>query len=640
MERTMTRPQSEPVRKLASAQLAESLRERLQKHPPFSAMDDAHVDFFVAHSSEIYFAPDEIVASPEDGVVDHLLLIREGAVSGSSSQSGLYAGRFEYEAGDFLPVAALMGRRAVTARYTATRDTFCLKIAYSTVDQLTAMSPPFADVLNRRMQAFLQLSRQSLQAAYASQNLAAQALERPLSAVGSAALEHCPPETPIGRALARMHQHRIGSIIVSDNTGRAIGILTRHDLLSRITLPQLSLDTPISAVMSTPVHTLPESASAQAAALLMTRQGVRHVPFTRDGRVVGIVSERDLFSIQRLSIRDLSASIDAAPDVESMQTLATEVRRFAASLLGQGVQATPLTELISQLNDRLTARIVGLTASARGCDLDRICWLAFGSEGRGEQTVATDQDNGLIFESDDPQRDRPAWMSFARAVNEALAACGFPLCTGNVMASNPECCLTLQEWQERFARWIDQGTPEHLLAASIYFDLRPIAGREERVRPLRELITHKAAATPRFCKLLAAEVLRTPPPLDWLGRIETEDGGFDLKRLGAGVLVAVARLRALEQGIEEVNTLKRLAAVAAARGTPVQRSETVQTAFEFLQMLRLRVQMPQSTFGVPGSSNPNLLALDRLNDIDRRMLKESLRIVMNQQKDLELDYGR
>jgi CBS domain-containing protein len=102
----------------------------------------------------------------------------------------------------------------------------------------------------------------------------------------------------------------------------------------------------------------------------------------------------------------------------------------------------------------------------------------------------------------------------------------------------------------------------------------------------------------------------------------------------------VARLRALEQGIEEVNTLKRLAAVAAARGTPVQRSETVQTAFEFLQMLRLRVQMPQSTFGVPGSSNPNLLALDRLNDIDRRMLKESLRIVMNQQKDLELDYGR
>lgn len=631
---------SDSPKRLAAAMLAQTLRERLRKFPPFSAMEDEHVDLFVASSSEVYFAPDEIVLAPGDGVVEHLFLIREGAVSGSSSQTGLYSGRFEYEAGDFFPVAALMGRRAVTARYQATRDTFCLRLPHAVVEQLTALSPPFADILNRRMQAFVQLSRQSLQAAYASQNLAAQTLERPLAAVGSPALEHCPPDTPIGRALKTMQECRIGSIIVSDNSGVAIGILTRHDILDRITLPQLPLDTPISEVMSSPLHTLPETVPAQAAALLMTRHGIRHVPFTREGRVVGIVSERDLFSIQRLSIRDLSASIDAAQDIDSMITLAAEVRRFAASLLRQGVQAAPLTELISQLNDRLTARIVQLIANQRGCPLDRMCWLAFGSEGRGEQTVATDQDNGLIFESDDPEGDRPTWLAFAREVNDALAACGFPLCTGNVMASNPECCLTLEEWSARFTRWIDQGTPEHLLAASIYFDLRPIAGREEMVRPLSELISHEAAATPRFCKLLAAEVLRTPPPLDWLGRIETEHGGFDLKRLGAGVLVAVARLRALEQGVAEVNTLKRLAAVSAIRGTPVQRSEAVQTAFEFLQMLRLRVQMPESTFGVPGSDNPNLLAVDRLNDIDRRILKESLRVVLHQQKELELDYGR
>jgi CBS domain-containing protein len=510
----------------------------------------------------------------------------------------------------------------------------------SAVEQLTAVSPPFADVLNRRMQAFLELSRRSIQTAYASQNLAAQALERPLASLGSPALEHCTPETPIERALRAMQERRIGSIIVRDNNGVGLGILTRHDILDRITLPRLALDTPISTVMSRPLHTLPETAPAQAAALLMTRHGIRHVPFTRDGRVVGIVSERDLFSIQRLSIRDLSASIDAAPDIETMATLASEVRRFAANLLGQGVQATPLTELISQLNDRLTARIVHLIAIKHERPLERMCWLALGSEGRGEQTIATDQDNGLIFESENPQRDRSGWIAFARAVNEALAACGFPLCPGNVMASNPECCLTVGEWEQRFSRWIDQGTPEHLLAASIYFDLRPIAGREEMVHALRELIRCKVASTPRFCKLLATEVLRTPPPLDWLGRIETEQGGFDLKRLGSGVLVAVARLRALEKGVSEVNTLKRMAAVADIRETPIQRSEAVKTAFEFLQMLRLRVQMPDSTYGVADSNNPNLLAVDRLNDIDRRILKETLRVVMNQQKDLELDYGR
>jgi hypothetical protein len=35
-----------------------------------------------------------------------------------------------------------------------------------------------------------------------------------------------------------------------------------------------------------------------------------------------------------------------------------------------------------------------------------------------------------------------------------------------------------------------------------------------------------------------------------------------------------------------------------------------------------------------------LIAIDRLNDIDRRILKEALRVVLHQQKDLELDYGR
>jgi CBS domain-containing protein len=465
-------------------------------------------------------------------------------------------------------------------------------------------------------------------------------LERPLSAVGSSSLECCSPETSIGQAMSTMQTQRIGSMIVSDAQGQALGILTRHDILSRIALPQRPLDTPISEVMSSPVVTLPDTATAHDAALLMSRHGVRHVPFTRDGRAVGVVSERDLFSLQRLSIRDLSASIDRAPDVASLQSLAAEVRTFAATLMGQGVQATPLTALISQLNDRLTARLVHLMAQAHERDLSRMCWLAFGSEGRSEQTVATDQDNGLIFESADPDRDRPGWLIFARAVNEALAACGFPLCAGNVMASNPECCLTFDEWTQRFTRWIDQGTPEHLLAASIYFDLRPIAGQTDRAAPLRAAFTAQASATPRFCKLLAGEVLRTPAPLDWFGRIQSENGGFDLKKMGTGVLVAVARLRALEHGIDEASSLGRWAAVASARGMPTQRSGSWQTAFEFLQTLRLRVQMPGSRCRVPGSHNPNLIALDQLNDIDRRILKESLRVVMAQQKELELDYGR
>lgn len=142
--------------------------------------------------------------------------------------------------------------------------------------------------------------------------------------------------------------------------------------------------------MVQPVHTLTVAHTAQDAALLMARHGIRHVPVTREDAVVGMVSERDLFALQRLSLKQVSMAIRAAPDAQALERAAREVRRLAAALLGQGVQARQLTALISHLNDLLTRRLLEIKAHAHGIRLDRLCWLALGSEGRSEQTVATD----------------------------------------------------------------------------------------------------------------------------------------------------------------------------------------------------------------------------------------------------------
>ena len=235
--------------------------------------------------------------------------------------------------------------------------------------------------------------------------------------------------------VAALHPaRRIGSIVVADAAGRVEGILTRYDVLGRIALPGVSLDTPVAQVMVQPVHTLSAEHTAQDAALLMSRHGIRHVPVTRGGRLVGLVSERDLFAMQRLSLKQVGTAIRAAADVPTLRLVAQDIRRFARNLLGQGVQARQLTELISHLNDVLTARLVELVARQRGLNLERACWLAFGSEGRGEQTIATDQDNGLAFDSPSPDADRPAWQALGHEVNQRLADCGYPLCSGGVMA--------------------------------------------------------------------------------------------------------------------------------------------------------------------------------------------------------------
>jgi CBS domain-containing protein len=630
-----------------SSSMVSHLRAELRAHAPFAQMAAADIDRFIAASTQAYFEPGEAVLSPAAGPITALHCIRRGRVSGRHGSADAQGG-FEFEAGELFPIGAALAGRAVTATYTAAADTFCLLLPLDAMHALAAASAPFADFLNSRVQQFLDLSRKSLQVAYASQTLAEQSLETPLADLVRRAAFGVAPTTPIEVALRAMHERRIGSVLViDDDGGRALGILTRHDVLGRITLPALPLSTPIAAVMSHPVATLGLQHTAQDAALLMSRRGIRHVPVTdADGRVIGIVSERDLFALQRLSLKQVSTAIRAAPDVATLGAVAGDIRRFARNLLGQGVRARQLTELISHLNDVLGERLVTLVAAAHGLDLGRACWLAFGSEGRSEQTIATDQDNGLVFDSADPARDRPAWLAFARAVNEALDACGYPLCKGNVMASNPDCCLTQAEWLARFTHWIDHGAPEDLLAASIYFDFRPLAGDARLVQPMRALVTTQAARNPRFMRQLADNALRNAPALNWHGGIDTKDEGaqavIDLKLHGTAIYVDAARLYALAHGVAATGTRARFEAVAGAMGAPPQEAEAWVGGFEVLQMLRLQVQLERERREAVDApdGNPNLVDVAALNDIDRRVLKESLRVARRLQQRIQLDYLR
>ncbi len=351
----------------------------------------------------------------------------------------------------------------------------------------------------------------------------------------------------------------------------------------------------------------------------------------------------DLFALHASSIQPLLLATDRAGTAHDFSAVASGIRGFTTKLLQEGLQAHALTALISHLNDAFTQRLVTVTAQAHARDLNQACWLAFGSEGRSEQTVATDQDNGLVFVSDCPDTDRQAWLAFAHDVNEALDDCGFPMCKGNVMARNPACCLTPAEWQERLAQWIEGGAPQDLLAAAIYFDLRPVAGRMELAQPLRAQITRQAHANPRFCRQLAAQVLRTSHGLDWRGAIKTEeiDGVplFNLKCHGTAVFVAVARLRSLALGIEELNTCRRLKAYALKAGVAEHEARAWVTAFEFLQSLRMRAHVQALDSPTP-STYPNHIRLDALDDLERHILKETLHVGRALQQAVELDYLR
>jgi CBS domain-containing protein len=569
--------------------------------------------------------------------------VRRGSVSGRRGVADT-TGPIEYVAGDLFPVGALLASRAVTATYTTNEDSFCLRLPAAAVQALVAKSAPFADFLNGRVLSFLELSRRATQAAFASQTLAEQSLETRLADLPPKTPLSCSPGTPLAEALGTMHERRVGSMLVLGEQGQVLGILTRHDILGRVTLPQRPLSTPISEVMSQPVQTLDVQHRLSDAAMLMSRHGLRHVPVLREGRVVNILSERDLFAMQRLSLKQLGASLRSAPDEATLVMLAGRIREFARNLLGQGVHARQLTELVSHLNDLLAERLVELVAARQGLDLSRACWLAFGSEGRAEQTVATDQDNGLVFDSDDAERDRPLWLAFGREVNEALDRAGYPLCKGGVMAGNPACCRTQAEWADRIGSWIEHGAPQDLLDASIYFDLRPVAGQLALAAPLQRLIAEAPARVPRFLKQMADNSLRRGVPLNWRGGLDpTEEGAhawIDLKLQGTAIFVDAARLYALAHGLDVQGTRARLEAAAPLMGAAEREADSWVASFEFLQMLRLQLQLGHRG-PLPGpDDNPNRIDVKQLNDIDRRLLKESLRAARHLQQRLQLDYQR
>jgi len=626
-----------------SSSLVGHVVAELRRYPPFAQMSGADVERFARAARQTYYAPGECLLEPASGPVRRLLFVRRGSVVGRQGMAEMRSGGFQYEAGDLFPIGALLAERAVTSRYEALEDCFCLEVDAAVVREVAATSPAWADFLNRRVQQFLDLSRRALQSDQASQALAEQTLEAPLGSLPRKPPVACSPQTPLREALELMHRRRVGSVMVLGPAGEAVGIFTRHDVLERVALARPSDDTPVSAVMSGPVHTLDVSATAQDAALLMSRHGVRHVPITEGGRVVGIVSERDLFSMQRRSLKQVSGQIRAAGDLQALVVAAGDIRRFASLLMAQGLSARALTQLLSHLNDLLAERLVAITAAAHGLDMRQACWLAFGSEGRSEQTIATDQDNGLVFDSSHPEADRPRWLAMAREVNEGLDACGYPLCKGNVMASNPRCCLTPDEWVARFDHWMEHGAPEDLLAASIFFDFRPLAGNVALVAPMREFVARRAPELPRFMKQMADNALRNRPPLTWAGGLEARRDGshewIDLKLNGTTIFVDTARLYALAHGVDATSTRGRFEAL----GTPL-RAEPAEVegwvgAFEYLQMLRLRVQVERA--GQPGApENANLVDVAALGPIDRRILKESLRIARSLQQRLELDYRR
>jgi CBS domain-containing protein len=535
--------------------------------------------------------------------------------------------------------------RPVVSFYRAAEDTFCYRLPAPDFHELLALSPVFQDFCTRRIAHLLDQSQKVVQAQYAQRSVDYQSLGSRLRDVLRHEPVTCPPDIPIRAALENMRRHGIGSMIVTED-GAPIGIFTLHDLL-RITVEGQDTGRPISRVMTRSLITLPPDALAYDAALAMAKHGIRHVLLVEGRRLVGIISEKDLFSLQQVGITQVGNTIRRAVTLEDLAHAACDVRRLAHNMLAQGVAAEHLTRLISTLNDRITCRIIELECGHGAASYQRWCWMAFGSEGRFEQTLSTDQDNGIVFAvPEDSLEDggadavRALLLPHADRINRALDRCCFPLCKGGIMASNPRWCLSLAEWKQQFSEWIARSDPQNLLRAAIFFDFRSVYGDASLAEELRRWLNHAVAATPQFLHQMAANALLNRPPLGVMRDFVVESGGkhphtVDLKMNGVVPFVDAARIYVLAAGLGDTNTLERLhGAGEVGRLSPAD-VEAWARAFSFIQLLRLRHQHLERR---PDGETGNHIDPDALNELDRRVLRESFRQARKLQTKLALDY--
>lgn len=313
----------------------------------------------------------------------------------------------------------------------------------------------------------------------------------------------------------------------------------------------------------------------------------------------------------------------SARDSDTLRQLAPEIRAIAVDMIAADAGGGLVARTLSALNDALTVRLVTLIAARRRLPSAAWCWLALGSEGRSEQTFLTDQDNGIVFSATDAAEARalrPLFLACASEINQALAECGFALCEGGIMAGNPDCCLSLTEWQARFSGWVRTPEPQALLSATIFFDFRAIHGDARLTAFLHEHLRRITLGADAFLRMLADNALTVAPPLGFVREFAARDGAVDLKKFGARLFVDAARILGIDAPAP--GTVARLRHAAHAGRMPALDAEAACGAFHHLQRIRL---MHQHRALAADDLPTNQLPTRQLNEFDRRVLHEAFK---------------
>jgi CBS domain-containing protein len=575
----------------------------LRTVPPFDALPEDLYERAVRGVDVVYFPAGARVARAGGQPLEHLHVIRKGAVRLERDGQTLQL----LEEGELFGYTSLLSG-AATLDVVAHEELVAYRVSGDEFRRLLAADPRFAGHFAAGMAERLKASLEQPKATAFRADLVLEVgrlLRRPARWID--------PGATVQDAARVMRDEQISSVLVR---GDPPAIVTDRDLRNRVLADELGPETAVTRVASSPVLTVPASTPVYAAWRSFLDGGVHHLAVQRDGEIAGVLTSSDLLRHSAKGPVAVLRHVERLPGRAALPGYAAQIAEMASSLVAGGLDAVAIGGFVARINDVLTHRLLRWAEADMGAPPAPYAWLVFGSEGRMEQTLLTDQDNGLAY-ADEGAAHRDWYQAFAERVNLDLETAGFPPCTGGHMARNEH--GTLSEWKAKLDRCVDEPNAHD---AELYFDLRAVGGHLD-VAPLEAPIA-RAAKSGILLHLLAREALEFSPPGALVLRLKGDDSVVDLKRHGLIPLVFLARTHALEVGSPARSTTDRIAAAQKAGLLGADAAGGLAEAFRFLLALRLRVQL-RTMEG--GGAPTNQVALALLSPVERSRLRESFRAI-------------
>ena len=443
-------------------------------------------------------------------------------------------------------------------------------------------------------------------------------------------------QNTIKEAAQKIIEKGRSSIVIVDDQRRPKGVLRLNGILKSILFDSVSPQAPVETIMERDFYSIDGNSYFFDALHQMIKHGTHELVLIEGEKVAGVLTGFDLLRFRGREVLSLLRNIEEAPSLSQLNLMRGEVEKVLRALMTDGALASHACKIVSEFNDKVVRRVITLTEKACGLPPSPYAWLGMGSEGRKEQTLLTDQDNGIIFSGPPSEQTLDYFRQFSTRVVEGLHQCGIPLCKGGVMASNPKYFGTVEEWKMRTTGWIQSPTLEEkeLMDTYVFLDFRAVSGDPSLEKKLKSHVIKLSREYSPFLRSLAQAIVSIPIPIGFFKNFIVEKSGkhkdeLNLKLYGLVPLITCVKILALHQGLLETNTLERIKALNQENTISNDQAEVLEQAFETFLTLKIRKNLSDTDQGKDLSNHINPT---ELSTRQKQLLKEAFWAVSQLQK--------